>query len=151
MTTDKQSMLAYAAEMLNRPDIPWVVSVEGDSIIARWKWMDTTFFSAQEVNDDVREYSFTVTLDDKGKWHELDRTEEKTKDIGMEGGKLHLGGSTQKFAGKMNQKSFSVSIGRNNDTGNIGVNVFKFDTTQVKDEIRGWLEANGWKKAGLFG
>ena len=144
-------MLYHAPSMLNRPDQPWEVTVEGDSIVARWKWMDAVWFAPQEITDEVKSYSFAVTLSDNGKYKELDTTEEKTRQIKMEGGKIGLGTSSNKFKGKQSQKSFEFGIGRNNDTGQVGFISFKYNTTQVKDAVRGWLEANGWKKAGLFG
>ena len=151
MFTDKNSMLYHAPTMLNSPDIPWQVTVEGDSIVARWKWMDAVWFAPHEITDEVKQYTFAVTLDDKGKFKELDTTEEKTRGITMEGGKIGFGTSSDTFSGKKTQKSFEFGLGRNNDTGQVGFIAFKYDTTQVKNQVRGWLEANGWKKAGLFG
>jgi len=63
--TEKEKVLAQAPEALNKPDQPWEATVEGDSIVARWKWMDATFFSAHSVTDETRAYTFTVTLDGK--------------------------------------------------------------------------------------
>ena len=151
MFTDKNSMLYHAPNMLNREDIPWVVTVEGDSIIAHWKWMDALWFAPHEINDEVQRYTFAVTLDDNGRYKELDTTEEKTNTISMGGGTIGFGTSSNTFKGKQNRKSFEFGIGRDNDTGKIGFISFKYDTTQIKNQIRGWLEANGWKKAGLFG
>jgi len=150
MATDKQSMLYHAPTMLNSPEIPWVVSVEGDSIIARWKWMDALWFSANEISDEVKNYSFAVTLSDKGTYKELDTTEDKTRSITMGGGNIGFGTSKDVFKGKQNRKSFEFGIGRNNTTGGVGFIGFKYDTTKVKDQIRGYLDANGWKKAGLL-
>jgi len=151
MATDKQSMLYHAPTMLNQPDIPWVVTVEGDSIVARWKWMDATFFAPHEINDQVKQYTFSVTLNDDGTWRELDTTEEKSRDIKVGGGKVGFGTSKDMFKGKKSQKSFQFGIGKDNQTDEIGFISFKFDTTQVKQHLRGFMEANGWKKAGLFG
>jgi len=151
MTTDKYSMLFHAPNMLNNPNIPWEVTVEGDTIIARWKWMDAVWFAPNEITDDVKRYSFAVTLSDKGTYKELDSTEEKSRSVTMGDGKIGFGTSQDMFKGKKTQKSFEFGIGRDNDTGKIGFIAFKYDTTQVKDQIRGYLDANGWKKAGLFG
>jgi len=151
MATDKQSMLYHAPAMLNRPDIPWVVTVEGDSIVARWKWMDALWFAMHEVSDEVKSYSFAVTLSDKGTYKELDTTEEKTRSITMNDGKIGFGTSTETFKGKQTRKSFQAGLGRDNTTGRVGVIGFKYNTTQVKDQIRSYLDTNGWKKAGVFG
>jgi len=151
MFTDKASMLYHAPNMLNKPDIPWEITVEGDSIIARWKWMDAVFFALHEVTDEVRSYNFTVTLDDKGRFKEHDSTEATTKGIGVSGGTIGLGMSKEKFSGKKSQKSFQMGIGKDNESGAFGLINFKFDTTLVKQQIRSYLETNGWKKAGVFG
>jgi len=151
MFTEKKKVLAEAPGALNKPDQPWEVTVEGDSIIARWKWMDATFFSPNEVNDQTKQFTFTVTLNEKGKWKELDKTESKSTGVKMSGGKLSFGSSSNSFSGKTNQKSIQFGVGKNNQTGQVGIVGAKFNTTSVKQPIRDYLTACGWKKAGLFG
>ena len=149
--TDKQTVLANAPGALNKLDRPWEVTVEGDSIVARWKWMDATFFSPHEISDETKQFTFTVTLTDKRTWKELDRTENKTSGVKMSGGKLSFGSSSSSFSGKTNQKSFSFGAGKNNQTGEVGLIGFKFNTTDVKQPVRDYLLACGWKPAGMFG
>jgi len=149
--SEKQAVLANAPGALNRPDRPWVVTVEGDSIIARWKWMDATFFAPHEVNDETRQFTFIVTLTDNRTWKELDKTQNKTSGVKMSGGKLSFGSSSHSFSGKSNQKSFSFGAGKNNQTGEAGLIAFKFNTTDVKKPVRDYLTACGWKPAGVFG
>ena len=143
---DKQTLLSQAPNALNRPDQPWYVSVEGDSLVARWKWMDAYFFSPHEVNDETRNYTFTVNLSDKGTWKELDTTDNKSKHVSFGPGGLSLGGSTSTFKGKTNQKSFTFGAGKDKVTDEVGLISFKFDTTAVKQPIRNYLAANGWQK-----
>jgi len=149
--TEMKKVLAEAPEALNKPDQPWEVTVEGDAIVARWKWMDAAFFAPNEVNDQTKRFMFTVTLNDKGRWKELDKTENKSTGVKMSGGKLSIGSSSNTFIGKTNQKSIQFGAGKNNQTGETGLMGFKFDTTAVKKPIRDYLTACGWKKAGLFG
>ena len=151
MLVEKQKVLSEALDVLNKPDQPWEVTVEGDSIIARWKWMDATFFAPNEVNSTTKQFAFIVTLNDKGKWKELDKTEDKSKSIKMSGGKISMGSSSGKFVGKTFGKTAQIGIGKDNQTGKIGFVGFKFDTSKVKQPIRDFLTARGWKKAGLFG
>jgi len=151
MTLNKQKVLADAQGALNSPGQPWEVTVQGDSIVARFKWMDATFFAPQEVNEETRQFTFTVTLSDKGTWKETDKTESKSSGVKMSGGKLSIGGSKKSFMGKTNQKSFSFGTGVNNQTGQAGLIGFKFDTSLVKQPIRDYLTCCGWKKGGLFG
>jgi len=151
MFTEKQKVLADAPAVLNQPDRPWEVSVQGDSIIARWKWMDATFFGPGQVTNEAKAYTFTVTLSDKGKWKENDKTQIKKTKARMGGGKLSFGASSGSFSGKSTQKSFQFGAGKNNQTGEAGIVSFSFDTSKVKKPIREYLESCGWKKAGLFG
>lgn len=62
----KEEVLNNALIVLNKPDKPWEVTITNDSIVAKWKWMDATFFSPNEITNEVKEYSYIVTLTDKG-------------------------------------------------------------------------------------
>ena len=150
--TDKYTVLQNAPGALNSPGQPWVVTVEGDSIVARWKWMDATFFSPHEVNEETKAFAFTVTLAGNGKYSEIDRSDEKSSGIkSTGGGKVGFGASSSGFIGNSTKKSFQFGVGQNNQTGEVGFIGFKFDTTALKAPIRDYLAACGWKKAGLFG
>ncbi|MDR2686842.1 MAG: zinc ribbon domain-containing protein [Oscillospiraceae bacterium] len=149
--TQKQQTLQNGPAALNRPDQPWYVTAEGDALVARWKWMDATFFAPHEVTNKTREYTFTVTLSDYGTYRELDKSEAKSGGVSMRGSRLRFNGSTNTFKGKQNQKSFTLGVGQDKQTGQVGLVAFKFDTTAVKQPIRDYLTAYGWKKAGLFG
>ena len=151
MFVPKQQILYDAPYVLNRADIPFVITVEGDSIVSRWKWMDATFFAPHEATNETRNYTFTVTLNDNGKWKELDQSEQKSQGVSMQGGTLSFGSSSSTFKGKQIGKSFQAGLGRNNQTGQVGIVGFKYDTSQVKNYIRGYLTNCGWKKAGMFG
>ena len=113
--------------------------------------MDATFFAPNEVADETRAFTFTITLDNKGKWKELDKTVDLSAGAKMSGGKFSFGRSSSTFTGKTNQKSFQFGAGKNNQTGEAGTIGFKFDTAKVKEPIRDYLAKCGWKKAGLFG
>jgi len=63
--------LAEAPGAPNKPEQPWEVTVEGDSIIAHQKWMDASFFSPNEVCDETRALTFTIALNNKGKWQPM--------------------------------------------------------------------------------
>ena len=148
---DRTQVLSEAPQALNKEDQAWEVTVEGNSLVAVWKWMDATFFAVAEVDNNIKEFKYTVTLDDKGKYKELDATEQKKTTIGMKDGKLSFGTSSSSFKGKTTQKSISFGIGKDNQTGEVGIIKNKFDTSLVKKPIREYLEQCGWKKTGLFG
>ena len=149
--TQKQYTLQVAPAALNRPDRPWEVTVEGDCIVARWKWMDATFFSPHEITNETQNYTFTVVLSDKGTWREEDKSEEKKSGVKASGGTVGFGSSSSTFVGNQSKKSFSFGVGQDNQTGQAGFVGFKFDTNAVKAPIREFLVSCGWKKSGLFG
>jgi len=149
--TDKQKVLADATGTLNKQDQPWEVTVEGDSIVARWRWKDATLFGFGEISNEVRDYKFIVTLTDKGKWKEKDKTSNQSSGIKINKGKGRKGKSMNSFSGNTSQKSISFGVGKNNATGETGVVRFDFDTSKVKKPVREYLTACGWKKAGFFG
>ncbi|WIY83396.1 hypothetical protein [Propionimicrobium sp. PCR01-08-3] len=151
MALDKQQVLAGAPAALNGEDKPWEVAVAGDSIVARWKWMDARFFGPGSVSDEQRDFTFTVTLKDNGKWKESDTSASRTTNVSMNGGKIGFGTSASSFKGHSTQKSVSFGIGQDKRDGSMGVVRSSLDTGLVKDAVRSYLSQCGWKKAGLFG
>lgn len=146
---DKAKVLSDALTVLNHDDQPWEVTVEGDSLVARWKWMDARFFGIAEVTDETKEFTFRVTLDDKGKWHEEDSSKQKTANVDLKSGKISFG--TSSFQGKSVGKSFTIGFGKDKTTGEVGVQKYSFDTKTIKEPIRNYLKQCGFKKAGFFG
>ena len=151
MFMEKKKVLNEVMSALNKPDQPWEVTVEGDRIVACWKWMDAAFFSASAVTNEIRQFSFIVTLNDKGKWKELDKSQKKSSGVKMRNGKLSFGSSSSTFAGKTNQKSIQFGMGKNKQTGETGIVGFQLNSSLVKEAIRDYLKSCGWSKAGLFG
>ena len=144
----KEEVLNNALIVLNKPDKPWEVTITNDSIVAKWKWMDATFFSPNEITNEVKEYSYIVTLTDKGKWIEKDVTSEKEKNINIGENKIEFGSSN--FSGHTANKSITIGFGKNNTTNETGIVAFKYDTSLIKNEIRNYLQECGYKKKGLF-
>lgn len=150
MRIDKQQVLADAPSALNRDDLPWQITVEGDSIVGTWKWEDARFFAPTSVTNSVREYAFTTTLRDNGRWREFDRTEDQSSGFQAGPGGIGYSSSYSSFKGTVVQKSFSFGVGKNNNTGETGLVESQLDTTRLKEWVRGYLTQCGWKKAGFF-
>ncbi len=148
MYTNKQKMLDDAMMVLNNANNPWEVMVEGDCIIASWKWLDARFFGPQTITDEKKEYKFIVTLKDNGKYKETDIMKTKKPQINFRNGKLSFGSSAQQ--GNLMSKSIRIGLGKDKQTGEYGLIKSTFSTEAVKDPIRRYLKDNGWKKAGLF-
>ena len=105
--------------------------------------MDATFFSPNEITNEVKEYSYIVTLTDKGKWTEKDITSEKEQNINVGEGKLEFGSSN--FSGYTAGKSITIGFGKNNDSNESGIVKFKYDTSIIKNEIKNYLQECGYK------
>lgn len=150
MAIDKRQVLFDAPQVLNRPDVPWAVWVEGDSIKLRWKWEAPQFFGPPDLTDSVKQFIFTFALSDKGTWKEIDQMQEASKGVSIGSGGIGFGSSSSTFKGKTSQKSFELGLGRKED-GRLGLVSAKYDTEVAKKFVRDWLTSLGWKKAGLFG
>ncbi len=143
---EKSKVLEDAKMVLNNESQPFEVNIEGDSIVAKWKWMDAGFFGIGVITDEIKEFTFQVILDDKGKWHEVDSSKSKKS-------KFHIKGmsfETSTFKGTSMNKSFTIGFGKNKQTDETGIVQFQFDTKLIKEPIRNYLKNCGWKKAGLF-
>lgn len=143
--TEKRTVLANAPAQLNKADQPWEITVEGDSIIARWKWMDAAFFSIDTVSSQIKDFTFTATLHDDGSWQEMD-SENASQGAVSTTGSMRF--SKRTFAGKSWQKSTQIGLGKNRQSGESGVIGFQLDTAMLKQPIRDYLTNCGWKKAG---
>lgn len=148
---EKEKVLSDAPKVLNSNNNPWEVAIEGDSIIGTWKWTDARFFTEGGISDEDKEFTFTVTLKDNGKWKEVDSTSSKTSSIRMHNGKLSFSKDISFSKGKTYQKSISFGIGQDKKSGKVRIVESKLDTSIIKKSVRDYLKQCGWKKAGLFG
>lgn len=144
---NKEAILQNVQTDLNKSNQPWEVTIQGDSIIATWKWMDATFFSPTDITNEVKEYKFIVTLLDNCKWSEKDISVQNNTSINSNG--LSFGKSA--FVGHQVSKSFTIGFGKDNTSNEVGVIKSRFDTSEIKKTIRDYLTKCGWKKKGLFG
>ena len=113
--------------------------------------MDARFFTEGGISDEDKEFTFTVTLKDNGKWKEVDSTSSKISSIRMHNGKLSFSKDISFSKGKTYKKSISFGIGQDKESGKVGIVESRLDTSIIKKSIRDYLKQCGWKKAGLFG
>ena len=109
---EKEKVLSDAPKVLNSDNNPWEVTVEGDSIIGTWKWMDARFFTEGGISDEDKEFTFTVTLKDNGKWKEVDSTSSKTSSIRMHNGKLSFSKDISFSRERLIRKVFLLALDR---------------------------------------
>ena len=150
MTATIEQTLAGVGQ-LNVPGQPFAYWVEGNKIIGRWLWQDQTLFNPAAVNDEVRSFAYICELQQDGTYK--DHTEEASRQAGFTAGNgsvgLSFGGS--KFKGQSTRKEFSVGLGRDNQTGQVGIVTATLDTERVKKPLRDYLAYYGWQpKGGLM-
>lgn len=132
---------------LNQPGQPFIYSVEGSSIVGRWRWQDQTLFAPQSVTDEVREFTYIVDLNQDGTYKEHTQESSSTRKAGAGG----IGFEKTGFVGNSSKKSFSIGIGKDKNTGDVGVVKASLDTDMIKRPLRDYLAQQGWKpKGGLF-
>jgi len=139
----KPQALAEAPAVLNRPDVPWQYSVQGDGVVGYWKWMDPGFFDPRSVTQEIREYSFTCTLLDDGTWKESDHVVQRETGVSFGSDGITFGKSTSSSRGSVRMKVYALGPG--------GFRT-EFDTDMVKAPLRAYLAQRGWtKKKGFLG
>lgn len=147
------SEVLQGALALNGEDKKYVITVEGNQIITKVKWMDAVFFTPGSVTDQVKEFQFIAKLNENGTWVEIDKTKSVTKSIGTGGISVSQNG----FKGKQIGGSKTIAIGRKRDGDAVGVVKVSFNSEEYKKPVSDYLERCGYKKtkmgffASLFG
>jgi len=145
---DLAATLAWVPQ-LNQPGQPFQYVVAGPNVIVgTWRWQDQTLFAPQTVTAEVQQFQFIVELQPDGTYKEHTTEASQSSQVGASGGGIHFGASTSKFSGNSAGKSFSISLGHDNQTGQTGVVTASFDSNLIKQPLRAFLESQGWKKAG---
>jgi len=137
---------------LNRAGQPFAYWVEGNKIIGRWLWQDQTLFNPVALTDEVRTFAFICELLEDGTYKE--HTEETTRESGFSAGdgKIGLSFGSSSFKGTSTRKEFSIGLGRDNQTGQIGLVTASLDTEAIKKPLRDYLAYCGWqRKEGVLG
>ncbi|MBR5825575.1 MAG: hypothetical protein IKY78_00670 [Clostridia bacterium] len=131
-----------AALALNGDDKKYVITVEGNKIITRVKWMDTTFFSPDSITNEMRNFEYIVEVGENGKYKELDKSVSVSKSAGKGGFNF----KKSIFIGKEITYDRTVGLGRDNQTGETGIVSNRFYSEEYKAPVRRLLESHGYKR-----
>ena len=143
MYKEKEEVLKDILQ-LNTPDIPWKIEVEGDAIIVNYKWMDAKFFSTTDITDEVRNYTYKITLNNDGTYTDLDQSTKKTVLFDILNGKIEI--TKSKSLGHEKKKFFKIGFGKKNDSDEQGIIEYKFDNEIIKKKIEDFLHGCGYIK-----
>jgi len=134
--------LFQAALALNGEDKKYQITVEGDTIVTRVKWMDATFFSPDAITAEMQEFEYRVRIFSNGKYTELDKSVSTKKSAGHGG----VGMNKSVFVGKQISFNKTVGVGQDNTTGEVGIIHNTFYSEEYKAPVRNLLQAAEYKK-----
>ncbi len=135
---------------LNPPGQPFTYRCEGNRIVGAWDIADVTFQNLLSAGTIDKDYSITVTLDEKsGTYDFTERKQESETDVRFSGGRIELGGSKQLFKGKSIGKSWgggaALRATSHGETGHTWS--YEFETARIKEPLLVLLHDAGWERA----
>ncbi len=138
-----KEQLFESALALNGDDKKYVITVEDDKIVTRVKWMDAVFFSPTSVSDEMRDFEYTVKVNDNGTYNEIEKYVSSSKSAGVGG----LSWRKNVFVGKRKQFSRTIGLGIDKQKDEPGVIVdVTFNSEEYKDPVRTLMKTSGYKK-----
>ena len=135
----KQEVL-QGALALNGDDKKYVITVEGNQIITRVKWMDAVLFSPTSVSNEMREFEYTVTVNDDGTYYEV----EKHVDTSGSAHGSGVGFRKRVFYGK--RASRTIGLGIDKQTGKTGIVDVSFSPAEYIKPVKELMQNSGYKK-----
>ena len=121
------------------PDDPSITTTRGaDYVKFTQPFIDSTLISPALFDKQKMLFSHTVTVFDDGTYKEID-------EIRKSGASL-TGASVASKRGTLNMRGFTLGLGKDNITGQVGPVMQKWDTEIIKGPVRAYMETTGLKK-----
>jgi hypothetical protein len=158
MTTPLPELLA-AVPSIADPQEPFVLTVDGDTIVGSWDIVKATtlYPLGLDLEHVDQDYRLTVTFDTDRQTYDFEEHQTSTTGrAGIDGDTLRLGGRKEFFRGKSSSKQFHWEIGgiRKDDDGDLTAAplTYSFETSRIKEPLFSFLEQHGWhRKKGFLG
>lgn len=147
---DFQTMINQVAMYFNS-DIRWPFEVRNTSTPQAnqfecvWNWKNAIVASTQGITDEQRMFKAVYTIYPNGSYTVQDISTATNKGFG--GGKFSFGKSF--FKGKQIGMHKEIAIGRNNQTGQMGLMTFDFNTEKIHKPVEEVLASYGLTKYGM--
>ena len=153
-----------AINQLNLPERPFSYSVQGNKIVAEWKYLDAIWAAPLAANNVEKTFKLVVTLDELTHTYTSQDTQ-TSKSSGfslLTNGTISFGGEMGGFKGHKIGKEMGFGLGhakQPQSSVSIGgmTYSYSFDTSEIKKPLFELLEKSGWTKkkngflGGLFG
>lgn len=139
MKYSKQQIFESALA-LNGDDKKYAITVEDNKIVTRVKWMDAVLFSPTSVSNEMRDFEYTVTVNDDGTYYEIEKYTDTS-------GAAHSGGfglRKRVFYGK--RASRTIGLGIDKQTGKAGIVVASFNSAEYIRPVKELMQNAGYKK-----
>ena len=135
-------------EEFNSKDLPYKLEIvpskedNEEYIVAKWKWMDATYFNGIKVTNEIKEFVTYVKLRKDGTYTWFDSKNESESSIGITGTNI----SSNVFYGKSWEYKKVIVLGKDNQINKSGLVSFELKTSSIHKPIEEWLNNNGYKK-----
>ncbi len=141
MTHDIEKEYAKARVYFAKTHPEWTCTVEQECFVVQLNWQNSTYFNGQGVTHNARQYRHIVKLYPDGKFLAIDATVDDETSVGLGG--VHIG--REAFAGKSWNFHYEKELGYDHDTKKLGIQTYKFSTSQIQKPVREYFEEQGYK------
>ena len=148
VAADMQKMVDF----FNSQDLPYKMEIVNEGIsgdqyvVARWKWMDATYFTGVSITKEIQEFAVYYKLEADGRYRYFDSADNLIARTGMADGRRGASVAAEAFYGKRIEYKKTVVLGRNNLDGKEGLVGFVLNSKSIHKPVKEWLEKNGYKK-----
>lgn len=139
--TPREELLNRCVNDLTDPNYPVLITTEGNWIVASIDWKNTTRFTFTSITNEQRSFEYRVFLNDNYTYTE--QMNSISNELGVKPGNITF--ETSAFSGIELRDYGSIEFGINNNTGETGLITTKFDTEEIRDRIRTYVEKHGYK------
>ena len=135
----------------NNQDLPYQLELvqdehtninEGIFVVAKWKWMDATYFSGISITNEIKDFAVYVKLEPKGDYIWFDSKEEYNLSVNPN----NISSEASSFYGKTWSYHKEIVLGKDNQLNKTGLVSFTLNTKSIHQPIEEWLYKNGYKK-----
>ena len=114
---------------------PFVCTIQQGCLIVQLNWKDNTYFNMQGLTREACSYRHIVKIKPDGKFVTVDVFVNDYTAVGMGGLRI----SRSAFAGKQIRFTKEIALGRNNQTGQVGVITNEFSTKWIQEPVKNYF------------
>ena len=121
----------------NHPEL--ICTIEQDCFVTQLNWQNVTYFNGRGLTHSSRTYRNIVKIRSNGDFYMIDVYINNDSSIGLDG--LQIDNSY--FGGKSLNFTSEVMFGKDNNTGEVGVQTYTFNTSDIQKPIKDYFQGMG--------